>query len=141
MLDSPVSEIPSNSHCSQLVAFMAGVIFTESMCSKGELEKWLGPSKISKAVLLLMEHESSNLKSNLVGNWGVRGFCDRNATPTAAIPARRRNLDMILARLVQSFFLLGIPSSESIQSKEVILMVRHKMVEGKSPELSAEAHR
>lgn len=71
MRELPVCEIPSNSHCSQFVLLIAGVILIELIGSDGDEENMLGPSKTSKAVLLLIVHELSShlgVKSSSVGN-------------------------------------------------------------------------
>jgi hypothetical protein len=56
----PVWDVPSNSHCSQFVLLIAGVILTELMGSEGDVENVLTPSRTSKAVLLLVVHASSS---------------------------------------------------------------------------------
>ena len=88
---------------------MAGFILTELKCSDGGVEKVFGPSKTWKALLLLIEHESSHsswrlagnggVRGVLAGNGGVRGVCDTNAPMTTAnIAIRASILDMVPAR-------------------------------------------
>ena len=91
---------------------MPGFILTELMCSDGEVEKVFGPSKISNAPLLLIEHDSSQSSWRLAGNGGVRGVCDTNASVTAAnIAIRARILDMAPAPLLEGGVCLKCSSS------------------------------
>lgn len=56
----PVGERSSNSHCSQLVLLIMGEILTDWGGANGDVEKLLGPSSTSKAVLLLTVHTGSS---------------------------------------------------------------------------------